>query len=62
MNNMFERQMELKRQTESRLPLVSVGQMFFDPEKSDIETAIQEADAEMYQNKQRKKRERNKLL
>ena len=54
--------MELKRQTESRLPLVSVGQMFFDPEKSDIETAIQEADAEMYQNKQRKKRERNKLL
>lgn len=62
LNNIFEKQMESKRQAESRLPLVSVGQTLFDPENGDIETAIQKADAGMYQNKQRKKQERNKLL
>lgn len=59
LNAMFERQMELKRRTEVRLPVVSVGETFFDPAKEDIETAIHEADARMYQNKQRKKKKDN---
>ena len=62
LNAMFGRQMKQKKQKESRLPYVSVGQTFFDPAKEDMETAIHAADIRMYQNKQRKKQERDKLL
>lgn len=52
LNNSFIQEMERKRQQESRLPYISIGYSYYDPENGDVETAIKEADKSMYQCKQ----------
>lgn len=58
LNSMFESRMHMERQKDPRLPYVSVGEISFDPSTSDIESAMHEADARMYRNKERNKASR----
>ncbi len=48
-------EIKLMRQTEPRLPLVSIGYSFYDREKGTIDKAILEADRQMYYFKQNRK-------
>ena len=55
LNASFLRRMEHQRETEPRLPWVSMGYSRFDPAQEKVETAMRRADAMMYRYKQRKK-------
>ena len=52
LNKSFMQEMARKRQQESRLPYISIGYSYYDPENGDVEAAIKEADKSMYQYKQ----------
>lgn len=60
LNHVFMERLGKEREKENRIPFVSVGYVFFDPEKNDIESAICEADKEMYRWKQKRKEERKR--
>ncbi len=59
LNKQFLKKMEKQRGQERRLPYVSVGYGKFDPGETDMESAIKEADSQMYEWKQLNKQERN---
>ena len=61
LNQMFGRQMKMKRKKEPKLPYVSVGHASFDPSVTDLETAIKKADGQMYRNKEQAKSERKTI-
>ena len=52
LNRAFFREMEKKRETEKRLPYVSVGYSHYDPENQSIRAVIEEADQMMYHYKE----------
>lgn len=59
LNTEFETAMAWKRKKDVRLPFVSVGYAKFEPEKTDMESCIKEADKMMYiRKKQRKIKQR----
>lgn len=61
LNHAFAERMNKEREKDKRIPYVSVGHAFFDPEKNDIESAVNEADKQMYYWKQKRKSERNHI-
>lgn len=54
-NRSFWKYMESKRRKDGRIPYVSVGYSRFDPAKNDCESCVKEADAQMYEWKQKSK-------
>lgn len=55
LNQSFKDKMDGLRSEDKRIPYVSIGYIFFNPEKTDAETAIKEADAQMYRAKKANK-------
>lgn len=49
--------LDKSRKKDNRIPYVSVGEADFHPDRTDIESAIKEADMKMYEWKQKKKQE-----
>lgn len=44
---------EIPREQETRLPYVSIGYVFFEPESDNIQDAVAEADKMMYKYKEK---------
>lgn len=57
LNGRFLRTMEQLMKKEPRLPGVSIGYAYFDPESSNVEDTVAEADQMMYQQKQSRRKE-----
>lgn len=55
LNEKFRKELEQKKKENPQIPYVSVGTVFFDPEKTDVESALKEADTQMYCMKQKNK-------
>ena len=55
LNRSFHDKMDRFRSEDKRIPHVSIGYIFFNPEKTDVESAIKEADAQMYRVKKANK-------
>ena len=53
LNRDFENAMEQIRQQEKRLPFISMGYAYYNPESNDIRKAIEEADQMMYEYKEK---------
>jgi diguanylate cyclase (GGDEF)-like protein len=56
LNDQFKENLNLIRQKEDRIPTVSIGYAFFDPNLQSIQDVVEEADQMMYQAKTEKKR------
>ena len=59
LNQKFVCELSWHRKNDVRIPFVSVGYAMFDPQKTDMETCIKEADTMMYEWKNKKKMQRN---
>lgn len=55
LNQQFFGLLEERRREDTRIPYVSIGYVYFDPSKNDIEEAIKEADQMMYVYKKKNK-------
>ncbi len=55
-NDKFNDEISRERQKEVRLPGVSIGYTYFDPQNQNIKDAIEEADQMMYKNKEKHKK------
>ena len=55
LNEKFVLELSWQRKKDIRLPFVSVGYAMFDPQKTDMETCVKEADSMMYEYKNKKK-------
>ncbi|MGO5542984.1 diguanylate cyclase domain-containing protein [Blautia sp. HCP3S3_H10_1] len=51
LNQKLKDKLDELRKNDKRIPYVSIGYIFFNPEKTDVESAIKEADAQMYRVK-----------
>ncbi len=55
MNSQFFANMQQERDADFRIPYVSIGYAYFDPDKGQVSSALQEADTMMYRFKERNK-------